>query len=279
MNNGRGDYIEQWRHIEPLIQVLIISTREYIVFIDKDGDIDWETTQEYDEKAPKDVGYDLAKANLIRNEAAVIETTPCGALTPDTKLQFKRLIGEAIACVFDHDYDGAKGILGSAAQFIRARSEEISRFWYLSASFAAAALFLVLGFSLWLLRSYVSSLLTPLEMWLALASVAGAIGALLSVIWRSGDLKFNSSSGRALHYLEASSRICAGALSGFLVALAVNCEIILTAFTHNNNLHGIMILAALAAGASERMAGSIISKFDTAETKVTAKSYKKDQPS
>lgn len=279
MNNGRGDYIEQWRHIEPQVLVLIISTREYIIFIDKDGDVDWETTREYDEKAPKDAQYDLAKANAVRNEAAVIETTPCDALTGGAKLQFKRLIGEAMACVFDHDYEGAKAILASAAQFIRARSEETSRFWYLSASFLVAAVFLALGLLLWLLRLHVSLLLTPLGMWLAMASVAGAIGALLSVIWRSGDLKFNSSSGRALHYLEASSRICAGALSGFLVALAVNCEIILTAFTHNDNLHGIMILAALAAGASERMAGSIISKFDNAEPKTTAKNFKKDRAS
>jgi hypothetical protein len=269
MTDQRGDYIDIWRHIAPL--VLVISTRDYIVFIDKEGDVDWETTVGYDANAAESPDYSREKRNAILNEAAFLETTPCDGLTLPSKLQFKRLIGEAIARGFDHDYEGARKVLASAAQFIRSRSEEISRFWYLSASFATAAVYAAIGLLAWILRNQFTSMLTPIGMWLALASVAGAIGALLSVIWRSGNLKFSSSSGRRLHYLEAASRICAGALSGFLVALAVKCEIALTAFTHGENLHGVMILAGLAAGASERFAGSIISKFDPADVTIATK--------
>jgi hypothetical protein len=61
--------------------------------------------------------------------------------------------------------------------------------------------------------------------WLSVAAAAGSCGALLSVIWRSGQLKFDSSAGEILHYLEGASRILAGALSGVLVALAVKSRI------------------------------------------------------
>ncbi len=94
------------------------------------------------------------------NAAAVIESFPCAGIESTTKLQFKRLVGEAIACALDHDYDGAKTALASAEAFIRARSEETSRFWYLSASFSAAAAFVLLGFIIWACRTKTTLLLS-----------------------------------------------------------------------------------------------------------------------
>ncbi len=179
--------MKQWEHIAP--QVLILATKRYIVFIDKDGDVDWETTTDYDKEATTTSGYDRDKLNSVLNDAALVETTPSDGLSQVAKLQFKRLVGEAIARGLDHDYDGAKSIISSAGQFIRARREEISRFWYLSASFGMAGMLIFLGIIVWIFRVSASFLLTPIGMWLALSGVAGAIGALLSVIWRSGDLK------------------------------------------------------------------------------------------
>jgi hypothetical protein len=269
MNDVRGDYNKQWRHIEPLI--LIEAAKDFIVFIDKEGDVDWETTIAYDRNSTRNRNYDRDKCNSILTDAAFIEVTPCEGISNETRLQFKRLIGEAITCVFEFDYESATKALDSAKQFIRARSEEVSRFWYLSASFVVCAVFILTGLIIWLVRDPLAKLLTSLGIWIALATVAGAIGALLSVIWRSGDLKFSSSSGRKLHYLEAASRICAGALSGFLVALAVKSEIILSAFARGGNFHETMVVAAIAAGASERFAGSIISRFEVSDPSISGK--------
>ena len=257
-----------WPHIKPL--KLILSTKEYIVFIDQEGDVDWETNPDFDEETLKDPLYNLQKQNSILNGEASLEATPTGSFDKPTRLSFKRLLGEAIARSFDYDYEGAEEMLASASQYIRARSEEKSRFWYLSASFLMAAVFLIVGIAFWTFREQVSQVLSPSRTFLALASVAGAMGALLSVIWRSGSLQFDASAGRNLHYLEATSRIWAGALSGFLVASAVKCDLILTAFSRDGNLQGVMMLAAFAAGTSERLAGSIISKFKSIEVRLGA---------
>lgn len=62
----RGDYAEQWSHHN--IDALIISTKDYIVHLDDDGDLDWETTPEYDREIKQNQEYDLKKHNTILND-------------------------------------------------------------------------------------------------------------------------------------------------------------------------------------------------------------------
>jgi hypothetical protein len=90
----------------------------------------------------------------------------------------------------------------------------------------------------------------------------------LSVIFRSGKLQFDSCAGWKLHYLEGASRIWAGILSGVIVALAIQTEVFLAIFNHGDHKSAVTMLAALAAGSSERLAGSIISKFESTEAKI-----------
>jgi hypothetical protein len=173
------------------------------------------------------------------------------------------LVGEALGCSFEHDYENAQNMLDAARQYFKARSEEISRVWYLSASATVAAIFALLGLIVWICRSWIATQLGTEFVLYSIASSLGALGALLSVIWRSGELKFDSSAGRRLHHLEAGSRVVAGALSGLLLALAVRYKIVLGGFVTGENLTGVMMIAALAGGSGERLASSIISKFDT----------------
>ena len=262
-NHGlRGDYAEKWAHHS--VGYLVASTRDYIVYLDQDGYIDWESTPDYDAALEGSGAYKLEMRNLVLSEAALLEVSPCEGLTEVMQRQFKRLIGESLVCSLEFDYSGAQKMLVAARQFIRARSEEISRDWYLTASFFASAPFALVGASAWLFRRQVASVIGLDGLWLLLATVAGASGALLSVISRAGRLNFDSSAGKRLHFLEGRSRIAAGAISGLLVALAVRSEIILSSLTHEHMLHAIMILAAMAAGAGERLAPSIISRFDAA---------------
>jgi hypothetical protein len=70
----RGDYAENWGHIT--YKYLIHAAEHYIVFIDNEGDIDWESSPEYDAKGHPD----LHKHNAITNDAALLEVTPCDGL-------------------------------------------------------------------------------------------------------------------------------------------------------------------------------------------------------
>lgn len=270
----RGDYGEQWTHIEWV--TLIRATKDYCVFIDEEGDLDWETTREYDKKREADAAYDRSQENAILNEAALLETTPCEGLTEGFRAHFKRLIGEAICCCLNQDFPGGLCMIEAAGKYVKDRSAETSRFWYVSASFAATAPFLAIGIVLWLEREFYSALLTPNGLWVCLAVSAGALGALLSVIIRSGSIQVDCSAGRRLHYLEATSRIAAGGISALVVSLAVSSEMILAPLFNSAHPHAALILAALAAGTGERMVGSIISSLENGEGTSDENSKKDD---
>jgi hypothetical protein len=131
--------------------------------------------------------------------------------------------------------------------------------------------FVVAGGCLWWWRDPLLERLGDSGFWLLLAAVAGTLGALLSVIGRTGKLEFDCSAGRALHYLEGASRIWAGALSGVIAGAAVGTEMILAPLSRGDRSHAVMLLAALAAGTGERLATSIISTIGAAHPKVTEK--------
>jgi len=246
----------------PDLEYLVHATSNYIVFLDLELDVDWETTPEYDKKGHKDETL----FNQVRNQVALLESTPCAEIPRHMKEHFKRLVGEGMDRALAHDYPGAQSILHVASEYISERSHETSRCWYLTASTAMTAPFIIAGIVFWIWRAPLIALIGENPFWLALATIAGAVGALLSVIGRTGKLQFDCSSGRWLHYLEGASRVWAGALSGLFVGLAVRSDLILTALTHGGKVPAIMILAAMASGAGERLANSIIADLGSVKS-------------
>ena len=134
-----GEYSEQWQHVK--YRHLILLDKDFIVFIDDDLDVDWQTTEAYDTRGHKNE----TQHNDILNAVARLEATPCSELPYSIRLQYKRLVGEGIARSLAHDYGNAKTILHTAEKYIRDRSEETSRYWYLTASTVMAALALAIG--------------------------------------------------------------------------------------------------------------------------------------
>lgn len=273
-DNDEATANRQYKDLWPdhRIGYLIKSTDRYIVYIDIEGDIDWATSDQYDAVERELSAFDLKKWNAVENDAAILEATPSTGLSPQTCRQFKRLVGEALVCALEFDYASARNMLAEAQSFIRARIEEVSRYWYLLASVTGWLPFGLVGVVGWLARFQLRAFIGIDAFWLLFAMIGGAFGALLSVITRAGRLKFDSSAGRPLHWLEGCSRIAAGAISALVVALAVRSGIILSPLLRNHELYPAMMLAALVAGAGERLAPSIISKFDSVNVNVAPKS-------
>jgi hypothetical protein len=253
-----------WPHVK--YRSLVLLKKDFIVFIGDDLNLHFETTLEYD--AGQDA-QELKRHNAILNGAAVLEATPLTGLSEPARLDFKKMLGEAVACSFGRDYAGAKSMLAAAGRYLRDRCEETSRYWYLLASGWMTLPYLIIGLLVWFYRAPVATSLGSDSVWLVLACVAGAIGALLSVIGRSGRLRFDCTAGRRLHNLEGASRIWAGSISGVLAALAVKFGIILPTVGGEDQKVGFMIIAAIAAGSGERLATSIISKFDSSRVETS----------
>jgi hypothetical protein len=178
MTNGQGkksNYSEFWRDkVENFDSIYLIRSAEpYVVWLDKDGDIDWMTTDEYDQRGAEN----QQKHNAILSNAAVLECAPCHGLSGEAQKHFKRLVGEALSYNFEDDYQTAQQMLNEARTYIRVRSEEISRRWYLSASAAMASTMIVLGLVIWIWRTTLTAALTDNFIWLFLAAVAGSCGS------------------------------------------------------------------------------------------------------
>jgi len=245
------DYEKQWPGLP--IKFLILSAENFIVFIDHDIDVDWATADKYSPQDPK-------AHNSILNRAALLESRPCDGLSESIRLNFKRMVGEAIARSLQHDYKNAEQMLLQAEKFVTARNDEIARSWYLGSSAVTASAFVLIGLGLWSFRGWFKVQIGELPFFLIISSVAGAAGALLSVVLRMGKSNVDGLAGRRIHFLEGGFRIVAGTISASVVSLAVYAGVFLPIFTEIKKQNIAMVLAGLVAGISERLVPSLIEK-------------------
>jgi hypothetical protein len=248
-----------WAGMRDKTKLLILENEHFAVIVDNEDRVYWETSDAHEEKG----GHTDTQAwNDFLNRSAYVEITPCSHLDESTRLDFKRLIAEATARALDNDFSNAEKMLVEADKFVSKRNQETSRFWYLSASGVVAAFLLIVGAICWLCRFNIIPFTGFIAFFAIISAVAGALGALLSIILRMGKAHLDCSSGQQLHYLEASSRIIAGSISGVVMYLAIKAGVVGEAiFDAPNSLSGQLLLAIIA-GASERWMPSIISKFE-----------------
>jgi hypothetical protein len=254
---GAVEPAPKWPEVD--VHYLILETDDFIVCLDSELDVDWQTSEKYDEVGPKDLGAH----NEILNGAAALECIPNDHHKRNVRLNFKRMVGEGVARSLDHDYDSAKKILEQARLYIADRNVETARYWQLS---TACVLGLILGFSgvgLWAVRAYLMRAWGESAYFLIIAGVAGSLGAVLSMIFRMGHSFPTSEAPKALHILEATSRVFAGCLSGLLMAGSVKIGLILPVFRDVGQTHLAMLVAAMVGGASERWAPSLIARLES----------------
>lgn len=261
----RIDYDKHWAGIEK--EQLVFASKDIIVVIDKELDVDWETTEEWDNVGPAD----RAKHHAIVSQATKIEVTPYSGFRKDEIIKFKRLLGEALAQSFQNEYENAQELLASAENYVKARNKEKARLWSLSSSFFTATVIVIL---LAIIMAFyddgtgnefgISGELMLLSLFF------GCIGGLFSTILRIGGSKgstASSASGKTVHYFEGAARIIAGCLGGVLAMIAVKAGLFLSLFADTDNSMWGIILISFVAGVSEVLAPSIIAHVESASSK------------
>lgn len=262
----KQDYEKKWPGLD--IQFLVLSTNDFIVFIDSDIDVDWKTSDEYDKRGHED----LEKHNAILNRAASLECIPNEHQNRKIRFNFKRMVAEGVARSLKHDYENAEKILDEAETYIRNRNLEIARFWQLTSSCLFGGGSAIIVFILWCFRHALITNLGLNAFFVILSAFFGSIGATLSMILRMGHSNTTSEAEKKLHILEAVSKNIGGAVSGLLISLLIRIGIFVPMFHAHNLTYIAMVAGGLIAGASERWAPSIISQFE----KETSKSGKGD---
>jgi hypothetical protein len=247
---------DKWGPLD--LKHLILDTEEFIVFIDNNNDLDWITTEEFDAKGPQSPEKHHETLNMV----ALLECKPIVQLSENDIVNFKRLLGEALARSLKHDYKKASSILVHAENFLIDRGKELSRKWYLNRAGLTSLSIFVIGAILWIFRTISIKILGESVFIVSLSMVSGAIGALLSIIFRMGNESIDCLAGKELHELESMYRIIAGMLSAFLASLLIRSEIFLPVFSKMRHLDLSIIAIGFIAGMSERFAPSILAKLE-----------------
>ena len=259
-----GDYKEYWEKLDHKYDTLIRRTKDYIVHISKETNcLEWATTDAYDKTLEASNNYNSNRRSSIIASVAALEARLCSHFPGQIQKDFRILLGEALVCCFDNDYDAADLLVIEARSYITKRSQELSRYWYVVSCLWTTLPFVIYTFIFWLFRKQIQPFLGHSFFWLLLAISAGAVGGLFSVLLRRGNLNFDSASGRYAHNIEGCSRIITGAISGGLAALALRSGVLLTPIVTKGNSSYMLLLLSLIAGSGERFASSIIEKFDT----------------
>jgi hypothetical protein len=260
--NFDPDYALIWPGLE--VKHLILATDDFIIWLDDSLDIDWKTKPAFDARARGDE----SKHHAILNRASLLESIPATELRPEVALKCKRMIGEAIARCFEEGYDKADEMLDIAERFINTRNEELARFWCLSSTGLFGGFTAIVAVILWLFRISISGFIGHLCFILILAMIAGAWGAIFSLILRIGRIQLDYSAGKILYWMESISRIVVGMISAFLLTLAVHAGVLFPIFKAANSENIAIILIGLIAGYSERLASTFIG---AAENKILQK--------
>lgn len=241
------------------IHYLVLRTDCFTVFLDKELDVDWKTTDEYDRLASQ---RDRGPHNNIMARFASLECTPNEHHRDTVRKNFKRMLAEGVAHSLKYDFDSATKILDEAEEYITNRNIESARFWQLSTSSFAGLGCVIIALSMWIWRDLVIDTIGRTVFFLAMAGVAGGIGAYLSIIFRIGNTVTTTNAEKKLHILEALSRIAGGSIAGLIIALLVKLGVIIAFFKSAGHTYTAMVAAGLFAGASERWVPSIIAQFE-----------------
>jgi hypothetical protein len=222
----------------------------FIVFIDFEFDVDWLTEKKCDSSSAKCI-----------SAAEAIGARRCKHLPIAQILELKRLVGHAIICGIRNDADECSKLAATAAQFLKDRTTERSRYWTLiSAHIVVLLLFIIL------IGIFQMPWLQPDEhlSWKSLlwsSTLGGLLGAYLSIIQNAGSGQWDAAAGISLHALEVLTKLLTGVLFGgiaFSIASSVQAPSALKELVSDNCS---MFIFGLAAGFIERLVPKMVSSY------------------
>lgn len=255
-----GDYAQRWAHHEDNTRELIRRTRDFIVLITKSFTLDWETSAKYDEGLEDEPQFDAASHADLDIAISVAEALPLDGFSDSVKDAYLCMLGQAMVTRFEFQYEATRSMLVRANVYIGERRSELSREWYLVSAMLATVVPTIAGLALVVFRVNITKTIGLDGLYLTLSTCAGSLGALLSIIWRTGRIEFDHFAPRSLHWCEAISRIVAGCVSGLLAGLAVRSHVLTGTWATGDKPLLALLTIAFVAGTGERLASSVIDK-------------------
>lgn len=231
-----------------VLRLIYYSSEQYIVFLDSDLEVDFETTDEYDKQYPDR----KEKIDDTYTRIEEMEHSPAVQyLSEKTKKAFTCLLGDALVAELNGSKETVTQTLQTAETYFKARTAEISRRWLLINAFGAT----LIGYAIW-------KLFLPKDFVLF-----GCLGALFSILCKTGKLEYDCQGGRFLNMLEILSRFLAAIISAYLAEQLYQIDLLFSAFKTIDDSSIVLSLICFVAGFSERLVPSIVSHLGSKEEK------------
>lgn len=225
------------------------DTRNFIVFIDAELDVDWINDGTLTGKAAECVSF-----------ADSIGARRCQHLPREQVLELKRVIGLAIVNGIQGDEEQSWKLAMQAADFLKDRTVERSRVWTLASAHWLLFIFaMATAFLFGLPDAHSLFLEMPSGLWLAAAG--GLLGAYLSLIQKAGIGEWDAASGHSIHVLEVFTKLIAGAFFGitaFAISQSAHAPLSIKSLIPDSYS---IFLFGLAAGLFERMIPKMVSSY------------------
>jgi hypothetical protein len=233
------------------IQVLIESDDDFIVYLDQELYVWWNTN---DNELVNQHGDELTRV-------AVLESVQVDHLSSEQKSTFRRLVAEGVARLCEGNKSAAALSFDKAEEWIHARSQERARLWYLTGAVAIAIPLAIASAAMLFDRVELRSLIGVSAFDVMLGGCLGAIGAWMSVIQRTRKTDLDISAGRTLHWVEGATRIVTGALGATLFALGIKANLVLGSVKSEYAFPSLLVFTVVA-GLSERLVPSFVEQVE-----------------
>lgn len=255
------------------IRNLIISSPDYIVFLDDDFNTQWKVERSFKHNETE-LGRILTHVSILEAKSdfilrpsriqAMKRFFGCSSNQESVDPVFRRirnLLGEAVARILDSDgTESADLALNAAASLISAKNAEYSRGRYygyaLPFSVAAGALALII----WVTKKWTIPVLGVTGFEISFCSMFGAIGAFAFAARRGERVDVDAIFSASIQWVEADARLSTGIVAAALVSLAIKTGLLFGAITGAEQLK-FMVLASILAGYSERAIPNLAKKF------------------
>lgn len=220
------------------------TSDQYIVFLDGDSEVDFETTNAYDSGHAQDKG----RLNEVYNRIEELEHRPVVQyMSSKNQKAFARLLGNALAAELDIAKTVSDQTIQRAEQFLQQRTAEISRRWLLLSAFGVA----IISWVFW--KWFFSKDFM----------LFGCAGAFFSILCKTGKLEYDCEAGIFLNVLEIVSRFFAATISAYLAGQLFAADLLFTALKSKDP--SIVPLIYFVAGFSERLVPSIVTTLEIKE--------------
>jgi len=233
---------------DDIVTLLEYKKNGYVVFIDTENDLDWETEDEYDDILESKVANKvLAQIDIIQNQPGI------KYLSKENKKSVMCRLGRSLIQVLKNHDDLAGDMLNDATNFYNNRKAEITREWHL---LMAITCFILVFMSIVFIELYC---IYEVRYW-SHCVIYSFMGVLLSIIYKTGGLRYDCGAGKTLNFLQILSKYIVGTISMLLLIGLCNEELIFHK-TVNTSSENFLLALGIISGFSERLAPSIIEEI------------------